>query len=418
MRVLLATNEYPPYVYGGAGVHVEYLSRELAKLTPVEVRSFHDQIFDDGQLHVRGIKVDTTHFAGCPQSFVSPLRALSTCLAFVGQGIGDELEGSIEIIHCHTWYTHFSGILAKILYNIPMVITVHSLEPLRPWKREQLGHGYDLARWIEKTALESADTVIAVSKSTRDDILRLFDVAPERVVIIPNGIDTDEYKPVYAPDVMERLGIDPDRPFVLFVGRITRQKGLYYLLQAIPHLDPKLQVVLCAGDADTLAMQREIEEIVRELQSHRDGIVWIPKMLPRADTIALYSHATIFCCPSIYEPFGIINLEAMACNTPVVGSAVGGICEVVVDGETGILVDPHLSSEPPHDPVAPARFERGLADGINKLANDPELCQRMAQAGRERVERLYSWRSIAQQTYDLYLRLRAQHAENTSHAAE
>jgi glycogen synthase len=346
------------------------------------------------------------------------LRALSTCLAFVGQGIGDELEGSIEIIHCHTWYTHFSGILAKILYNIPMVITVHSLEPLRPWKREQLGHGYDLARWIEKTALESADTVIAVSKSTRDDILRLFDVAPERVVIIPNGIDTDEYKPVYAPDVMERLGIDPDRPFVLFVGRITRQKGLYYLLQAIPHLDPKLQVVLCAGDADTLAMQREIEEIVRELQSHRDGIVWIPKMLPRADTIALYSHATIFCCPSIYEPFGIINLEAMACNTPVVGSAVGGICEVVVDGETGILVDPHLSSEPPHDPVAPARFERGLADGINKLANDPELCQRMAQAGRERVERLYSWRSIAQQTYDLYLRLRAQHAENTSHAAE
>jgi alpha-maltose-1-phosphate synthase len=414
MRVLLATNEYPPFVYGGAGVHVEYLSRELAKLTPVEVRSFHDQIFDDGQLHVRGVKVDTTHFAGCPQSFVSPLRALSTCLAFVGQGIGDELEGSIEIIHCHTWYTHFSGILAKILYNIPMVITVHSLEPLRPWKREQLGHGYDLARWIEKTALESADTIIAVSKSTREDILRLFNVAPERVVIIPNGIDTDEYKPVHAPEVLTRLGIDPDRPFVLFVGRITRQKGLYYLLQAIPHLDPKLQVVLCAGDADTLAMQRETEEIVHELRSLRDGIVWIPKMLPRADTIVLYSHATVFCCPSIYEPFGIINLEAMACNTPVVGSAVGGICEVVLDGETGILVDPHLSTEPPHDPVAPARFERGLADGINKLANDPELCRRMAQAGRERVERLYSWRSIAQQTYDLYLRLRAQHAEKAN----
>lgn len=410
MRVLLATNEFPPYVYGGAGVHVEYLSRELAKLTPVEVRSFHDQIYDNGQLHVRGIKVDTTHFAGCPQSFVSPLRALSTCLAFVGQGIGDELEGNLELIHCHTWYTHFSGILAKILYNIPMVITVHSLEPLRPWKREQLGHGYDLARWIEGTALESADAIIAVSQSTREDILRLFDVDPSKVVIIPNGIDTDEYKPVHAPHVLAQLGVDPDRPYVLFVGRMTRQKGLYYLLQAIPYIDPKLQVVLCAGDADTLAMQREIEEIVRELQDHRPGIVWIPKMLPRQDTIALYSHATVFCCPSIYEPFGIINLEAMACNTPVVGSAVGGIREVVVDGETGILVDPHLSPEPPHDPVAPARFERGLAEAINRIANDPELWKRMCEAGRRRVEERYSWRSIAQQTYELYLRLRAQYS--------
>ncbi|MCB1768320.1 MAG: glycogen synthase, partial [Candidatus Competibacteraceae bacterium] len=338
MRVLLTTNEYPPYVYGGAGVHVEYLSRELAKLTPVEVRSFHDQTLDEGQLHVRGIKMDTTHFAGCPQSFVSPLKALSTCLAFVGQGIGDDLEGgNAEIIHCHTWYAHFSGILAKILYNIPMVITVHSLEPLRPWKRDQLGHGYDLSRWIEKSALETADAIIAVSRSTREDILRLFNVDPTRVVVIPNGIDTEEYQPVHAPEVLSKHGIDPDRPFVLFVGRITRQKGLYYLLQAIPHIDPKLQIVLCAGDADTLAMQREIEEIVRELQSHRSGIVWIPKMLPRQETIALYSHATIFCCPSIYEPFGIINLEAMACGTPVVGSAVGGICEVVVEGETGLL---------------------------------------------------------------------------------
>ena len=408
MRVLLTTNEYPPHVYGGAGVHVEYLSRELAKLTPVEVRSFHDQTVDEGQLHVRGIKMDTTHFAGCPQSFVSPLKALSTCLAFVGQGLGDDLDGCAEIIHCHTWYAHFSGILAKILYNIPMVITVHSLEPLRPWKRDQLGHGYDLSCWIEKTALEMADAIIAVSRSTRDDILRLFDVEPTRVVVIPNGIDTEEYHPVHEPETLAQLGIDPDRPFVLFVGRITRQKGLYYLLQAIPRLDPKLQVVLCAGDADTLTMQREIEEIVQELQAQRSGIVWIPKMLPRSATIALYSHATIFCCPSIYEPFGIINLEAMACGTPVVGSATGGICEVVVEGETGLLVDPHLSPAPPHDPVAPAKFERGLADAINRLANDPELLQRMGQAGRERVERHYSWRSIAQQTYDLYRRLRPQ----------
>ena len=412
MRVLLTTNEYPPYVYGGAGVHVEYLSRELAKLTPVEVRSFHDQHSDEGQLHVRGTKVDTTHFAGCPQSYVSPLKALSTCLAFVGQGIGDDLSDSnAEIIHCHTWYAHFSGILAKILYNIPLVITVHSLEPLRPWKRDQLGHGYDLSRWIEKNALELADTVIAVSRSTRDDILRLFNVDPTKVVVIPNGIDTEEYQPIEAPEILAKHGIDPQRPFVLFVGRITRQKGLYYLLQAIPHIDPKLQIVLCAGDADTIAMQREIEGIVQELQSQRSGIVWIPQMLPRPETIALYSHATIFCCPSIYEPFGIINLEAMACGTPVVGSAVGGIAEVVVDGETGILVNPHLSDEAPYDPVSPARFERGLADGINRIANDPDLCRRMAQAGRERVERHYSWHSIAQQTYDLYRRLRAQRSE-------
>lgn len=409
MRVLITTNEYPPYVYGGAGVHVEYLTRELAKLTQVEVRTFHDQTLDMDQLHVRGIKVDTTMFAGCPQSYVSPLKALSTCLGFVGQGIGSELGGNLEIIHCHTWYTHFSGLLAKILYNVPMVITVHSLEPLRPWKRDQLGHGYDLASWIERNALENADAVIAVSKSTRDDVLRLFDVDEDRVHVIPNGIDTDEYRRIENPETLVRLGIDPDRPFVLFVGRITRQKGLYYLIQAIPHLDPDLQVVLCAGDADTLAMQREIEDMVASLQRRRPGIVWIPKMLPRADTITLYSHATVFCCPSIYEPFGIINLEAMACGTPVVGSAVGGIKEVVVDGETGLLIDPQLSPEPPHDPVAPARFSKALADGINRLVRDPELRARMAEAGRVRVEQNYSWQSVARQTYDLYLRLRGQH---------
>ena len=402
MRVLLTTNEYPPHIYGGAGVHVEYLCRELAKLVPLEVRSFHDQTLDADNLRVRGLKIDTSHFAGCPPTFVSPLKALSTCLAFVGQGIDDELDGHADIIHCHTWYAHFSGILAKILYNIPMVITAHSLEPLRPWKREQLGHGYDLSSWIEKTALEMADTVIAVSRSTRDDILRLFDVDPKRVVVVPNGIDIEEYQPVQAPEVLNRFGIDPERPYVLFVGRITRQKGLYYLLQAIPHLDPQLQVVLCAGDADTLVMQRETEEMVRELQARRDGIIWIPGMLPRQQTIALYSHATVFCCPSIYEPFGLINLEAMACATPVVGSAVGGISEVVVEGETGLLVDPHLSLEPPHDPVSPARFEQGLAEAINRLVADPELVERMSRAGRERVERYYSWPSVARQTYEVY----------------
>lgn len=408
MRVLLTTNEYPPHVYGGAGVHVEYLSRELAKLGPVEVRTFHEQNFDDGQLYVRGIKVDTTHFAGCSQSLVSPLKALSTCLAFVGQGIDDDLGEHAEIIHCHTWYAHFSGILAKILYGIPLVITVHSLEPLRPWKRDQLGRGYELSSWVEKTALEMADSIIAVSQSTRDDILRLFQVEPQQVTVIPNGIDIEQYQATHDPDTLVQLGIDPDRPFVLFVGRITRQKGLYYLLQAIPHLDPQLQVVLCAGDADTRVMQRDTEDMVQELQARRSGIVWLPKMLPRATTIVLYSHATIFCCPSIYEPFGLINLEAMACGTPVVGSAVGGIKEVVVDGETGLLVDPLLEPEPPHDPSAPSKFEQGLADAINRLANDPELLERMSRAGRERVERNYSWQSIAQQTHDLYRQVSAQ----------
>lgn len=210
-------------------------------------------------------------------------------------------------------------------------------------------------------------------------MLRLFNVEPTRVVVIPNGIDTEEYHPTHDPATIAQFGIDPNRPYVLFVGRMTRQKGLYYLLQAIPHIDPKLQIVLCAGDADTLAMQREIEDMVQELQTHRSGIIWIPKMVSRQATIVLYSHAAIFCCPSIYEPFGIINLEAMACGTPVVGSAVGGICEVVVDGETGFLVDPHLSLDPPHDPVAPARFEHGLADAINRLAADPALRERMGQ---------------------------------------
>ena len=401
MRVLLMTNEFPPNIYGGAGVHVEYLSRELSRLTPVEVRSFQEQSFTKDQLKVLGTKVDAADYR-CAKELASPLKALATCLAFNTQGI------AADVVHCHTWYAHFGGIVAKLLYGIPLVITVHSLEPLRPWKRDQLGHGYDLSRWIEKTALEMADTIIAVSRSTRDDILRLFNVEPTRVVVIPNGIDTEEYHPVHDPQAIAQFGIDPNRPYVLFVGRMTRQKGLYYLLQAIPHLDPDLQVVLCAGDADTLAMQREIEDIVQELQRHRSGIVWIPKMVSRQTTIALDSHAAIFCCPSIYEPFGIINLEAMACGTPVVGSAVGGISEVVVDGETGLLVDPHLSLEPPHDPASPAKFERGLAEAINRIANDPDLRRRMSQAGRERVERHYSWRSIAQQTYDLYRRLRAQ----------
>jgi glycogen synthase len=396
MRVLFLTNEFPPFIYGGAGVHVEYLSRELAKLVPVEVRSFHEQSYVADKLTVRGTKVDSSQFAGCPVPLISPLKALATCLAFNGQGI------DADVVHCHTWYTHFGGLLAKLLYGKPLFITVHSLEPLRPWKREQIGRGYDFSSWIEKTALEMADAVIAVSKSTAEDIARLFDVAPERLHVIPNGIDTDEYKPIHRPDALARFNIDYGGPYVLFVGRMTRQKGLRYLLAAADRIDPQMQIVLCAGESDTPELQAELEATVQELRARRPGVIWIPEMVDRQTTVALYSHATVFCCPSIYEPFGIINLEAMACATPVVGSKVGGIPEVVVDGETGFIVDLALAAAPPHDPVDPDGFARALADAINRFLADPKLARAMGTAGRQRVLEHYSWQSIAKRTCELY----------------
>ena len=401
MRVLLMTNEYPPHIYGGAGVHIEYLSRELARLTPVEVRSFQQQSVSTDQLKVLGTKLDTSGYT-CASPLVSPLKALATSLAFNTQGI------DADVVHCHTWYAHFGGILAKLLYGIPLVITVHSLEPLRPWKREQIGRGYDLSKWVEKTAIEMADAVIAVSSSTREDILRLFDVDPAKVPVIANGIDTDEYTQTIDRSVLERFGIDAERPYVLFVGRMTRQTGLLYLLQAIEQLDAQTQVVLCAGESDTPELQQELEDLITELGDHRPGIIWIPEMVSRPTTIALYSQAAVFCCPSIYEPFGIINLEAMACGTPVVGSRVGGIAEVVVDGETGLLIDANISPEMPHDPLDPASFSAALAEGINRLVRDPELRRRMGAAGRQRVLDNYSWHSIAEKTLALYKSLRAE----------
>lgn len=401
MRVLFMTNEFPPHIYGGAGVHVEYLTRELAKIACVEVRSFHDQAYVDGRLSVRGTKIETAHFPGCPVALVSPLRALATCLAFNGQGI------DADIVHCHTWYTEFGGILTKMLYGIPLVVTVHSLEPLRPWKREQIGRGYELSCWVEKMALEMADAIVAVSTSTRDDVLRLFDVDPDKVHVIPNGIDTDEYTHVDRPLLLSERGIDPNRPYVLFVGRMTRQKGLYYLLKAIEHIDPQLQIVLCAGESDTPRLQAELEGMVEDLRERRPGIVWIPEMVSRRTTVALYSHAAVFCCPSIYEPFGIINLEAMACGTPVVANAVGGIPEVVADGETGILVDARLSAEPPHDPMQPDRLARDLAEAINRLGLNADLSRTMGAAGRRHVVERFSWANIARQTLELYQRLGA-----------
>ena len=293
-----------------------------------------------------------------------------------------------------------------MLYGIPLVVTVHSLEPLRPWKREQLGRGYDVSGWVEKTALEMADAVVAVSQSTKDDVLRLFPkIDPARVSIIYNGIDVNQYHEVEDASVLQKYGIRTDKPYVLFVGRMTRQKGLLYLLKAAAKLDADAQLVLCAGDADTPEMKAELEGLVASLKQSRSDVVWIPGMLSREETIALYSQAAVFCCPSIYEPFGIINLEAMACGTPVVASAVGGIKEVVVHGETGYLVDPELSDVAPHDPVDPDGFAQRLADAMNGLIRDPVAAKKMGQAGRRRVEKYFSWQSIAHQTKDLYQKI-------------
>jgi glycogen synthase len=394
-KVALFTNEYPPHVYGGAGVHVEYLSRELARLVPVEVRCFGDQDVDEPGLRVRGYGPWAEARTGTDPRFGGALDALQRSLAMAK----DTLDA--DVVHCHTWYTQMGGFLARRLWDVPLVITTHSLEPLRPWKVEQLGNAYGLSAWIERTAIESADAVIAVSQETRNDVLRHFAVPEERVRVIHNGIDLDQYRPDPGVEALVRHGIDPDRPYVLFVGRITRQKGIIHLVNAIPQIDPSLQVVLCAGAPDTAEIGDEMAERVAEIGTDRADVIWVREMVPRADAIQLYSHATVFCCPSVYEPFGIINLEAMACETAVVASAVGGIPEVVVPGETGLLVD--LEIRPgTFDPVDPARFSADLAAAVNTVALDRSMRERFGRAGRRRVEDHFSWAAIAQQTMDLY----------------
>lgn len=398
MKALLLTNEYPPNVYGGAGVHVDYLSRELAKLMEVEVRCFGVQKEDRGNLRVRGFGAGTPEMT-CPKPLQSPLGASRRCVDFNGAGI------TADLVHCHTWYTHLGGIMARLNYGIPLVITVHSLEPLRPWKREQLGGGYDFSLWVEKTALEMADAVIAVSEETKRDVLSLFDVKEERISVIHNGIDLSEYRAVENPDALKALGVDPSRPYILFVGRITRQKGIIHLVRAIRHMDPGFQIVLCAGAPDTPEIAAEMQQAVAAAREHHGEIIWIEKMVSRPEAIALYSGASVFVCPSIYEPFGIINLEAMACGTPVVASAVGGIKEVVVDGETGFLVPLSQMTESPFEATEPEVFAADLAARINLLMADPALAAKMGAAGRKRAEELFGWDAIARKTERLYSKL-------------
>ena len=396
MKALFYTREFPPYVYGGAGVHVEYLAGELSKLMEIDVRCFGDQDEKNGNLSVKGFPFDNADFDNSNDKLKAVFKTLSTCIHMNAE------EVDADVVHCHTWYAQFAGIVAKLCYGIPLVITTHSLEPLRPWKREQLGRGYDASSWVEKTAIEMADAIIAVSEETKVDVLSNFNVDPEKVKVIYNGINLQEYVVTDKVSTLEEYGIDQSKPFVLFVGRITRQKGIIHLVNAVKYIDPDTQIVLCAGAPDTPEIAKEMEDSVAAVKKDRDNVIWIDVMLEKEEVIQLYSHADVFCCPSIYEPFGIINIEAMACETAVVASAVGGIKEVVVHGETGLLVQLEQQEEAPFEPKNPDKFSRDLAEGVNQLIADKELTRKMAKNGRRRVEETFDWIAIAKQVEDLY----------------
>jgi starch synthase len=376
LRVALLTREYPPEVYGGAGVHVTYLARELAPLVDLVV---HCEGADrPGAVAHR----PWDHLADANQA----LRVISTDLSMAAA------VGTAQLVHSHTWYANLAGHLAAMLYGIPHVMTMHSLEPLRPWKAEQLGGGYAVSSWCERQAAASAAAVVAVSDGMRADILAAYpEIDAERLRVIRNGIDTTEYAPDPGTEVLERFGVDLARPYVIFVGRITRQKGVPVLLRAASQLRPEAQLVLCAGAPDTPELLAEVTGLVDALQAERSGVIWIPEMLSKPEVIQLLTHAAVFACPSVYEPLGIVNLEAMGCGTAVVGSRTGGIPEVVAEGETGLLV-------PPQDPAA-------LARALNVLLSDPGRAEAMGQAGRKRAMAEFSWTAIAAQTAALYAEL-------------
>jgi starch synthase len=386
-HIALLTREYPPEVYGGAGTHVEYLTRELRHLADVSVHCWGAPRSEPGV---------TSHQPWAALSEPKPesttLEAISIDLAMAAA------VKSADLVHSHTWYANLGGHLSKLMWSIPHVMTIHSLEPLRPWKAEQLGGGYALSMFCERTAIEGADAVIAVSRGVRKDVLTCYPaVNPDRVHVIHNGIDPEIYRPQPSPETLTRFGVDPTRPFVLFNGRITRQKGLPLLLAAALKLDPQYQLVIVASSPDTPEIAAEVAALARRVSGERGNLIWIDHFISREDLIHLHSQATVFVCPSIYEPFGLVILEAMACETPVVASNVGGIPEIVVEGETGYLVD--------FDPADPESFTSAMADRMEKLLSDPALAAKMGKAGRVRVLQHFGWRAIAAQTVELYGRL-------------
>lgn len=393
MRVALLTREYPPEIYGGAGVHVEYLSRELQKLLDLRVYCFGDE----RPAAEVGAAFGWWDALGGSAPHLAALRTMAVNLQMTAA-----LEGA-ELVHTHTWYANFAGVLAQLDYGIPHVMTSHSLEPLRPWKEEQLGGGYRLSSFIERTAALSADRIIAVSAGMKADILTAYPgVDPNRVQVIYNGIDTEEYTPLDGQRALEAHGIDAKQPIALFVGRITRQKGVVHLLEAAEYFDPSIQLVLCAGAPDTPEIEAEVAELVRALSQKRPGVVWIRNMLPRPEMVRLLSAASVLVCPSIYEPFGIVNVEAMGTGTAVVASAVGGIVEVVVEGETGRLVHFEKDDSGTGAPRDRQKFARDFAARVNEVATNPSLAQAMGKAGRARAVEKFSWSNIAVETVELY----------------
>ena len=399
MKVALLTREYPPEVYGGAGVHVEYLARELNRVAEVTVHCWGADRAPGADEPAVVAYRPWEALAGA-EPYTAALQAVSINLEMAAGVAGAEL------VHSHTWYANLGGHLAKLIHGIPHVATVHSLEPMRPWKREQLGGGYALSGFAEQTALESADSIIAVSAAHLREILTCYPaIDPARCTVIYNGIDADEYRPDPGTDVLERHGIDPARPSVVFVGRITRQKGLTHLLDAAVDIDPAAQLVLCAGAPDTPEIAAEISAQMAALRSSRDGVIWIEQMMPKPDVIQILTHATVFACPSVYEPMGIVNLEAMACETAVVATAVGGIPEVVDDGVTGLLVPYEAVADGTGTPVDPGALARDLAARINRLVAEPGRARAMGVAGRSRAIERFGWAVAAAETLALYGRL-------------
>ena len=402
MRVDLLTKEYPPFIYGGAGVHVNELAKVLRPLADVRVHAF-------GGPREPGTEGADDGVTGYPE--IAELDSANAALRTFGVDLemAQGTEGT-DLVHSHTWYANLAGHLAGLLHGVPHVISAHSLEPLRPWKAEQLGGGYALSSWAEKTAYEGASGIIAVSNGMREDILRSYPaIDPERVKVVHNGIDLEAWRHPQGEDAdaqaaatLQRLGIDPDRPAVVFVGRITRQKGLPHLLRACEQLPADVQVILCAGAPDTPEIKTEVEGLVARLREKRTGVVWIEEMLPRPELIAVLAASDVFVCPSVYEPLGIVNLEAMAVGLPVVGSATGGIPDVIVDGETGLLVPIDQVQDGTGTPIDPARFEADLAERLTTLVTDTEAARTMGQAARRRVEEHFAWEAIAQRTMDVY----------------